>query len=603
MTDKDLAARCGGFDDAMTLCFRGDGERGASHAAGERFLRSAALLTGRGFLGMELSSDPDGNPSAAVFSFPADLAVRDDFDWMFRGCASVSAPEAVSDLTAGGRRLYVLSSVRGAPEDVSLPRGGLELPDGSEDLPNEGRFREMYRMLARERGILRIVAGGSAAEGETHGWIFISLPGLIPLRLESAAAMAFPHTAVLEADAPGAAKGIPDTAVLGGIAQILRLLTDARKEGTGEAGAETEGAHQSAEEDAAVPTDEGTPLTPIETLGLSVRACNCLRRAGITSVEELRTVGDDRLMRMRNLGRKGLEEIRRMIPRPEDPKPSGEATDPMAALDALIGLGPVKEQVHRIAAYAALVRDLRRRGLDRASMTLNMAFVGNPGTAKTTAARLIARVLSELGVIASDGLMEVSRADLVAKYEGQTAAKVKEVFRSARGRMLFIDEAYTLVEDREDGYGDEAIHAIVQEMENAREDTVVVFAGYPDKMEAFLSRNPGLRSRIPFILTFGDYSAEEMAQIAVLEAGKRGFALDDGARSKLRTLCAAAVGRPEMGNGRFSRNLIESAILSYACRVFGADGPGAGDLILTSRDLAIPAGATSERRSSIGFCV
>ena len=158
-------------------------------------------------------------------------------------------------------------------------------------------------------------------------------------------------------------------------------------------------------------------------------------------------------------------------------------------------------------------------------MVLNMEFIGNPGTAKTTVARITAGILHEIGLLPTSELVEVGRADLVAKYTGQTADKVKEVFQKAKGKLLFIDEAYALTDCWENSYGDEAISTIVQEMENNREDTVVIFAGYPDKMNEFFSRNPGLRSRVPFTIRFSDYSAEEMAQIVEAEAKKRGFSL------------------------------------------------------------------------------
>ena len=182
-----------------------------------------------------------------------------------------------------------------------------------------------------------------------------------------------------------------------------------------------------------------------------------------------------------------------------------------------------------------------------------------------------------------------SRADLVAKYEGQTADKVKEVFKKARGKVLFLDEAYSLVENWDGEFGDEAINTIVQEMENHREDTIVIFAGYPDKMEEFFSRNPGLRSRVPFRIRFADYSADELAQIAELEARRRGFAIAPQAKEKVRSFCGEAQKRPNMGNGRFCRNLVESAVLAYAARVYGGrDEACGGDFSLGEEDFVLP---------------
>ena len=129
---------------------------------------------------------------------------------------------------------------------------------------------------------------------------------------------------------------------------------------------------------------------------------------------------------------------------------------------------------------------------------MHMVFTGNPGTAKTTVARLFARILKENGVLSKGDLIECGRSDLVGKYVGWTAVQVKNMFKKAKGSVLFIDEAYSLCDDRSGSYGDEAINTIVQEMENNRDDMVVIFAGYPKEMNDFLDRNPGLRSRIAF---------------------------------------------------------------------------------------------------------
>ncbi len=235
-----------------------------------------------------------------------------------------------------------------------------------------------------------------------------------------------------------------------------------------------------------------------------------------------------------------------------------------------------------------------------------MEFTGNPGTAKTTVARIMAGIRYEIGLLPDDRLIEVGRADLVGKYVGHTADKVKEIFKQAKGKLLFIDEAYSLVENRRGDYGDEAINTIVQEMENCREDTVVIFAGYPDEMKEFFSRNPGLRSRVPFTIHFNDYTADELAQIAEAEAKKRGFSVSSTAAEKLLSLCRVAAQQPKLGNGRFCRNLIEDAILGYASRAYGGDGsPAARDFVLMADDFAAPDTAqfASEQPRRIGFGV
>lgn len=177
----------------------------------------------------------------------------------------------------------------------------------------------------------------------------------------------------------------------------------------------------------------------------------------------------------------------------------------------------------------------------------------------------------------------------MAGYIGQTAINVKSVFQRARGKLLFIDEAYSLASDSPRDFGYEAINTIVQEMENNRDDTIVVFAGYPEEMETFFSRNPGLRSRVPFRISFTDYSANEMVQIAELEAQKRGFSISPQALEKVASLCEEAKRHSDMGNGRFCRNLVENAILSYALRVYGEGTEGAEkDFTLVDEDFALP---------------
>ena len=345
----------------------------------------------------------------------------------------------------------------------------------------------------------------------------------------------------------------------------------------------------------------------IEELELSVRTYNCLKRAGFDTVGELLECGDDKLMHVRNLGRKSYMEIKDALyeyvmlksREPED------RTDHRYELDRLIGLEDVKAQIRRIESYARLRKDMSPRMQSQTSMSLNMAFVGNPGTAKTTVARLLAGILANIGILTNGSIVEVGRGDLVGQYSGHTAEKVKEVFRRAKGKLLFIDEAYSLCEYWKGGYGDEAINTIVQEMENNRSDTIVVMAGYPDRMEEFFRRNPGLRSRVPFKISFSDYSPEEMVRIAECDAEKKGFVLSDEAKPKVLELCREASKDSENGNGRFCRNLIESAILDYALRVYSSDSSDIkNDFILRPSDInvTVPSVGTKKRaKPVIGF--
>jgi hypothetical protein len=235
-------------------------------------------------------------------------------------------------------------------------------------------------------------------------------------------------------------------------------------------------------------------------------------------------------------------------------------------LHALIGLSETKALVSNILDFAKAQKLYATNGKRKRPM-LHMVFKGNPGSAKTTVARLVAQILKENEVVRNGELVEVGRADLVGKYVGHTAPLVKAAFEQALGSVLFIDEAYSLVDGHNGLYGDEAINTIVQEMENRREDVVVIFAGYPDKMEEFISKNPGLRSRISFHVDFPDYSTEELYEILKHLADEGGLHLAEGVRERVLPILARAVGVKEFGNGRYARNLLEQAHMKQASRI------------------------------------
>ena len=179
--------------------------------------------------------------------------------------------------------------------------------------------------------------------------------------------------------------------------------------------------------------------------------------------------------------------------------------------------------------------------------------------------------MKDNGLLPVGDLIEVGRADLVGKYVGWTAPTVKRKFEAAKGSVLFIDEAYSLVDDTDGLYGDEAINTIVQEMENHRQDTVVIFAGYPDKMERFLQKNPGLRSRIAFHVPFEDYSPEELLGIFTLMAKGQKLELAPGVGERLLPLFRKAARGEDFGNGRFARNLLEKSRMKQASRLVRLD--------------------------------
>lgn len=243
-------------------------------------------------------------------------------------------------------------------------------------------------------------------------------------------------------------------------------------------------------------------------------------------------------------------------------------------LDALIGLSSAKKIIHRAIANYKMNRLCLDRGIPREKASLHMVFTGNPGTAKTTVARLFAEILKDEKVLSTGAFVEVGRKDLVGVAVGHTAPLVQSRFRQARGGVLFIDEAYSLCDGMGSGYGDEAINTIVQEMENYRDEVIVIFAGYPGPMRAFLARNPGMRSRVAFQVRFDDYSTEELCEITKLIAGKKGLTVTEAALAKLKEVYEVAQKQEGYGNGRFVRKMLEEAEMNLAERITEAIGSG-----------------------------
>ncbi len=281
--------------------------------------------------------------------------------------------------------------------------------------------------------------------------------------------------------------------------------------------------------------------------------------------------------------------------------PKGSAYD---KLQELIGLESAKEVMNNALNFYKAQKLFADRGMVAERPSMHMVFTGNPGTAKTTVARLFAQIMKENGLLTNGDMYEVGRADLVGKYVGSTAPLVKSAFKRAKGGVLFIDEAYSLVDDRDGLFGDEAINTIVQEMENNRKDTVVIFAGYPDKMDGFLNKNPGLRSRIAFHIPFDDYSAKELCDIAELIAAEKKLVLSDVAKNKLEGVFESAKEQNDFGNGRFARNIIEKAKMAQANRLIKMDFDSIADkdlITITAEDIETPKTQTQEKVIKIGF--
>ena len=278
---------------------------------------------------------------------------------------------------------------------------------------------------------------------------------------------------------------------------------------------------------------------------------------------------------------------------------------PYEELQNMIGLGEIKKLVDQIISTSKVLRVRERMGLNTDSTSLHMMFSGNPGTAKTTVARLLTKILKEEDAISSGRFVECGRQDLVGKYVGWTAHIVEQKFKEAMGGVLFIDEAYALVDDS-NTYGAEAINCITQMMENYRNDVIVIFAGYPDKMKEFIAQNEGLKSRIAFHLNFPDYTPMELLGILNLMARKKDYIIASEALEYCKEIFEASVKEKDYGNGRFARNVLEQAILQQSNRIIneciGCEVSKEELCYLKKEDFHMPAMNKESPRKKIGFC-
>ena len=529
------------------------------YGVSDRFMTYGMYLKVGETLGFEVVMN-SGEPYKNYIYLDSDNEVStDEFDWIFNNYAKVIPDKYIlEDKATKNYRVKYTAVV-----DKSININFID-DDIIYMIPNSGYFKAMCKEISEVGGHISVIIVGGKKDGNI-GSIIFDFPQRISKKLKALITMVFKGCVLEEVgdeviDNNISKKNLKDYIII--LLKILRMQQKVDKDS-------------------------------IENLELGVRSYNALKKANITSIKKLLEMSDMELLKIRNLGRKCISEIRTQLIEKnyvsscedelfENMDSTGLPTIPedifediadkrnyMDELQALVGISNAKDQVKRILAFAKMRKAMEENGKHLEPITLNMEFVGNPGTAKTTVARIVAGLLKEIGIIKTGEFIEVGRADLVAKYVGQTAPMVQNVFQRAKGGVLFIDEAYSLLEERRGEFGDEAINMIVQEMENNRKDTIVIFAGYPDEMDEFFLRNPGLRSRVPFRVNFEDYNVEEMLDICKLEAFKKGFLTDDMADKKIMEICEKSVKNKNNGNGRFCRNLIETGVLNFAFRNYG----------------------------------
>lgn len=259
-----------------------------------------------------------------------------------------------------------------------------------------------------------------------------------------------------------------------------------------------------------------------------------------------------------------------------------------AELEILVGMDEMKRCIKEIYAWIYVNKKREERGMKAGRQALHMMFKGNPGTGKTTIARLIGKLFQRMNVLSKGHLIEVERADLVGEYIGHTAQKTRDLVKKALGGILFIDEAYSLGRGGDKDFGKEAIDTLVKQMEDRQHEFILILAGYSREMEYFLSLNPGLLSRFPLVIDFPDYTIDQLMEIAFLMLEEREYTISRDAERRLRQhlIMLRTLQSPiSFSNGRYIRNVIEKAIRAQAMRLLHEDSYEKMDLMtLRSQD-------------------
>ena len=254
--------------------------------------------------------------------------------------------------------------------------------------------------------------------------------------------------------------------------------------------------------------------------------------------------------------------------------------DPMEELESLTGMPEVKQEVRSLANFIKVQKQREAQGLKTPQISYHLVFTGSPGTGKTTVARIIARIYKDLGVLKSGHLVETDRSGLIAEYVGQTGVKTNHLCDSALNGVLFIDEAYSIVDEGSGGYGSEAIATLLKRMEDDRDRLVVIVAGYTNEMKKFIDSNPGLQSRFTRYIEFPDFKPDELVEIYMNRVNKYGYKLDADAEKYLKDKFKYVYQHKSknFGNGRYVRNVFEQTITEQANRVAKLSSPSKSEL-------------------------